>query len=441
MRKFFPTLLVIFVTACAVAPVPHSQDDSRPATASMNPLAEDYVKLVLALGTHDEGYVDAYYGPPEWRTAETEAPRSLPQIEADAEALIVRLVAVDTAQREPIIERRREYLLTQTRAVLAYARRLQGTALRFDAEAQALYGVAPPHYREADFEPALARLAALLPGEGSLTLRYNAYLDRYNVPRDRLEALMHDAITETQRRTVSHMPLPLGERFELTLVQDQPWSAYNWYQGQYLSRIEVNTDLPVSIQRVLVLAAHEGYPGHHAYNASLEVNLVRDRGWVEYMVYPLYSPQSLIAEGSADYGIALAFPGVEREQFVAELMRRAGFDPAEAAHYLQVIDAAQDLAPAAIEVAHRYLDGDMARETASAWLQRYALASKERAEQRLKFIERYRSYIINYSYGEQLVRGYVEGLAGAETGSDAQWQVYFDLLSTPHTPAELIREP
>ena len=34
----------------------------------MNALAERYVKLVLALGQHDPDYVDAYYGPPEWRT-------------------------------------------------------------------------------------------------------------------------------------------------------------------------------------------------------------------------------------------------------------------------------------------------------------------------------------------------------------------------------------
>ena len=32
-------------------------------------IAERYVKLVLAMGEHDADYVDAYYGPPEWREA------------------------------------------------------------------------------------------------------------------------------------------------------------------------------------------------------------------------------------------------------------------------------------------------------------------------------------------------------------------------------------
>ncbi len=101
--------------------------------------------------------------------------------------------------------------------------------------------------------------------------------------------------------------LPAGERFTLEYVTDKPWSGYNWYQGNYRSLIQVNTDLPIYIDRALDLACHEGYPGHHVFNALREQVLVRQRGWVEYSVYPLFSPSSLIAEGSANYGIELAF--------------------------------------------------------------------------------------------------------------------------------------
>ena len=34
----------------------------------MNAVAERYVHLVLALGQHDPDYVDAFYGPAEWKT-------------------------------------------------------------------------------------------------------------------------------------------------------------------------------------------------------------------------------------------------------------------------------------------------------------------------------------------------------------------------------------
>ena len=79
--------------------------------------------------------------------------------------------------------------------------------------------------------------------------------------------------------------------------------------------IQVNTDLPITIDRAIDLACHEGYPGHHVYNASLEKALVRDRGWPEFSVYALFSPQSLVAEGSANHGVAVAFPGAERVAF------------------------------------------------------------------------------------------------------------------------------
>ena len=106
--------------------------------------------------------------------------------------------------------------------------------------------------------------------------------------------------------------------------------------------IQVNTDLPIFIDRAVDLAAHEGYPGHHVYNSLLEKNLVRDRGWVEFSVYALFSPQSLVAEGTANFGRDVAFPTkTERMKFEKEvlfpprgidasarrrILRRAGFD-------------------------------------------------------------------------------------------------------------------
>ena len=102
------------------------------------------------------------------------------------------------------------------------------------------------------------------------------------------------------------------ERFTVEYVTGKSWSGYNWYQGGYKSLIQVNTDLPIYIDRAIDLACHEGYPGHHVYNVLLEKHLVRDRGWIEYTVYPLFSPQSLIAEGTANFGIEVAFSPADR---------------------------------------------------------------------------------------------------------------------------------
>lgn len=81
-----------------------------------------------------------------------------------------------------------------------------------------------------------------------------------------------------------------------------------------------------------------GYPGHHVYNALLERDLYRTLGHVEHCVYPLYSPQSLLAEGSANYGITMCFPTrTDRVAFEAStLFPLAGLDPATAERYYHV---------------------------------------------------------------------------------------------------------
>ena len=58
-----------------------------------------------------------------------------------------------------------------------------------------------------------------------------------------------------------HVELPPGESFTVEYVTGKSWSGYNWYQGNYRSLIQVNTDLPIYIDRALDLACHEGYPG------------------------------------------------------------------------------------------------------------------------------------------------------------------------------------
>ena len=267
------------------------------------------------------------------------------------------------------------------------------------------------------------------------------YIDRFAIPKDKLQSVMRAAIGYAQLRVHGHVQLPPNERFELELVGDKPWSAYNWYQGNCTSLIQVNAEQPVGILRVIQLASHEGYPGHHVYNCLLEQNLVRGRNWPEYQVNPLYSPQGLIAEGSADYGIELTFPGKQRLDFERELFELAGFDPAQLDTYDRVTRAAKDLGPAAIEAARRYLDGAMDAGATMQWLQKYALASPERARQRIAFFDKYRSYIVNYSYGEDIVADYVERQGGKEAGSEAQWRAYIRLLSTPRVATSMTETP
>ena len=454
-RTLLSGMLALCATACGSHPIEEgaslqpadASDEASAAPAAdasvlnMNEISTGYVKLVLMLGQHDPDYVDAYYGPAEWKAEAAKHPQNLKQIEEQAQELIAALATADAGadSADPqLLALRKSYLKNQLGSLTARARLLQGEKMSFDDEARALYDVEPPHYSEQDFAPVLKIMDGLLPpGPGTLAQRYNQYIEQFAVPTARLESVMRTAIGVAQFRTAAHLALPAGERFDLAFVTGKPWSAYNWYQGNYVSRIEVNTDLPIPVSRVIELAAHEGYPGHHVYNSLLEHALVRGRGWPEYQVYALFSPQSFIAEGSADFGVGMIFPGNDRLAFTRELFQLSGFDPKQAANYLQVVDAAKALAPAGIEGARRYIDGEMGADALVAWLQKFTLASPARAKQRLAFINRYRSYIINYSYGEELVRDFVEREGDKTAGSSKQWQAFATLLSTPRTPTAL----
>ncbi|MEP6955579.1 MAG: hypothetical protein ABI883_02045, partial [Chthoniobacterales bacterium] len=186
------------------------------------------------------------------------------------------------------------------------------------------------------------------------------------------------------------------------------------------------------------LAAHEGYPGHHVYNALLEKNLVRDRGWTEFTVYPLFSPQSLIAEGTANFGKSVVFSAAERLEFEKTvLFPAAGLDPKLADDYNAVQKMMEQLSYAGNEAARRLLNGEIDGPAAAAWLQQYALMDAKRAQQRVRFIEQYRSYVINYNLGEDLVRAYVEKRGGTDAEPAKRWQVFGELLSSPRLPSGL----
>jgi hypothetical protein len=247
---------------------------------------------------------------------------------------------------------------------------------------------------------------------------------------------MRAAIAECRRRTVAHIPLPRGEHFTLEFVTGRSWSGYNWYQGNYRSLIQVNTDQPVRMGRAIDLGCHEGYPGHHVYNMLLERNLARGRGWVEYMVYPLYSPQSFVAEGSANYGIELAFPGHERLEFERRVLYPlAGISSDGADLYIQLQEAVRELGLARIAIAADFLDGRIDREETLRRLERYNLMSRRRAEQSLAFIEQYRAYVINYGLGRDLVAGMLEW--GGTGGPEDRWMRLGRLLSEPFSAGDL----
>jgi hypothetical protein len=442
-----PPCLAFFTSLAGLAVGAGCASTAAPVTDSlpeMNAVAERYVKLVLAVGQHDKDYVDAFYGPPQWKREADATRRTLPEISSEASGLIARLEAVPETGDE-MLRLRRSYLTRQLGALSARVAMLGGKHFTFDEESRALYDAVAPVNTEEHFRAVRDELDRALPGkEGSTSLveRYEAFRKDFTIPKEKVDAVFRTAIGECRDRTTRHLSLPAGESFTVESVTGKSWSGYNWYQGHFRSLIQVNTDLPITIDRAIDLACHEGYPGHHVYNMLLEKNLVRDRGWVEYSVYPLFSPQSLIAEGSANFGIEMAFPGAERVAYEkAALYPLAGLDPSRADEFDKVRQIVDRLAYAGNEAARRYLNGEIDAAAAARWLADYALYPRDRAEQRVRFIDQYRSYVINYNLGEDLVRKYVESKGGTPDHPEKRWEVFRELLSSPRLPSQLTAAP
>jgi hypothetical protein len=407
--------------------------------SAMNRLAESYVRLVLAVGIHDADYVDAYHGPEKWKTEAAEGKLPLDRIRKKGAATLGELRMLATSRMDETSRLRHEYLIKQVQSLISRVDILGGKKLPFDEESRALYDAVAPTHPEAYFQGILGELGALLPGNGSVPERYDRYKKNFIIPKDRLDRVFMAAVDESRKRTKNHIALPPDERFTVEYVTGKTWSGYNWYKGDYQSLIQVNTDLPIYIDRAIDLASHEGYPGHHVYNVSLEQHLLMERKWMEFCIYALFSPQSLIAEGTANYGIEMVFPPAERVTFEREqLFPLAGLDPGAAEEYYRIHALTLKLNYAGNEAARRYLDGAIDRAGAIDWLVRYALMSPERAEQRTRFFDQYRSYVINYNLGQDLVRRHIESRKGSAGDPDRRWVEFAELISSPRLPSGLL---
>jgi hypothetical protein len=407
------------------------------STDPMANISREYVRLVLAVGQHDKDYVDAYYGPEDIKREAESAKLTLDAIAKSVASLAESLKGVRAGGKDELSMLRHQYLEKQLAAMSARVRMLKGEKMTFDEESKALYDAVAPAYPDSHFQQVLDRLEKRFPGSGPLVARYDTWRKAFVIPRDKLDTVFQTAISACRERTLKHVKLP-AEHFTVEYVTNKSWSGYNWYQGNFRSLIQVNTDLPIYIDRAVDLACHEGYPGHHVYNALLEQHLVKQRGWTEFTVYPLFSPQSLIAEGTANYGIEVAFPGNERIAYEQKtLFPLAGLDPARAPEYYEVQALVEQLSYAGNEAARRYLNGQVDAEGATKWLERYALMPRERAAQRVRFFDQYRSYVINYNYGKDLVRTFIESRGGTADKPERRWQEFETLLSSPRLPSGL----
>lgn len=398
----------------------------------MDEIGRAYLLLALRLERHFEGFVDAYFGPPELKAeAQAGEPRPLDALASDARQL---MAAVEASGYDP---QRCDFVWRQIRAMSAVIRNLSGRSLGFVEEVELYFDITPEMTDESVFAAAHAELDRLLPGDAigganRLVDRQVAWRKRLEMAPDRILPVLELARRETRRRTRALFDLPDGEELTLHLVKDQPWGAYNWYLGGYRSRIDINTDLPVRASSALPLLAHEAYAGHHTEHAVKEAVLYRAQGRAEHCIQLLLAPECVLSEGIADNALDLIWDRADRAAFLRdELYPAAGLTDIDVGLQMQIERAGEGLRKVSSNAAlllHR--DGRPPDEV-QRYLERWGLGTPKEAAQAMKFIQTplFRSYIFNYATGKALLAPLLAGPAAVAN--------FRRLLSEPLTPSQV----
>ncbi|NLG47327.1 DUF885 domain-containing protein [Gordonia sp. (in: high G+C Gram-positive bacteria)] len=401
--------------------------------AAADPVVE-YLRLGLAFDRIEEGFVDAYTGDPALRAEAENAPRPDPaDLARRARTLQSELPAGLPADRA-------EFVASHLTALECSARKFAGEDVGFVDEVEAYFDVRIEPGDEDRYRQAHAHMADALgvPGATGDQLRdaYAAYRRADEIPADQVGALINEfagSLRETVRR---EFPLPDAETIEFEVVGDKPWSGFNYYLGDYQSKVAVNTDLPQYMSSLPGLIAHEAYPGHHTEHCRKEQGLVGS-GQLEHTIFLVNTPQCLMAEGLADHALAAAM-GTAWQEWAAEIYADFGlrFDVERAR---AVSTAAAGLIRVRQDAALALHDRGESADDVALFLQRWLLVAPDRARQMLRFLTSplWRAYISTYVEGYALLGQWLD-VAGP-TGS-ARLSRFGRLLDEPLTPGVLRRE-
>jgi hypothetical protein len=376
-------------------------------------------------------FVDYYYGPPEWK-AEAEAEAEKPPTELVRDAMALE----DALPEQGFEAHRATYLEKQVVALETVCRKLNGETFSLKEEVQRCFDIHPTWIPESRFEQGLAMLDEVLPGDGSLPDRLQAWRKRHQLVQEKSGLLlnfMQRAAAEARRRTQAFVNLPADEGVEVQTVSDKVFYGENWYLGNYRSRVELNTDLPTDLNDLMYFMCHEGYPGHHTEFVLKEQHLFRERGYIEQAISPIIGPQSVISEGIATLACEMIFTPEGAEQWLAEhIYPEAGIEP-------DTIDIAKlrkagELLEGSWGNAAFLLHEGRSDEEVKQFLIKYSMMPDEEA---LKFLEFLKvpfqeAYIFTYFYGRQLMKPWLQ--------RPERLTVFRRFLTEQLYPAELVKE-
>jgi hypothetical protein len=275
---------------------------------------EDFLLLALRIDKHIKGYVDFYYGPENLKKiVENESLKSPYKLLKDCNDLIKKL------EVQGYDKTREHYLAKLLTAMKTSVEDLIGIEISIEEQFLRLYDAFLKPVNESEFENLRTEVDKAYGGFQDFGARMKYLREIRKVPETQAYQLFKKALKIVKRRTehLFQKLLPENEKILIELVGNNEsnekikWNYYNWYLGNYTSRIELNPGYAMYWTSLLPSAAHEGYPGHHTQFVLNEEKLYRELNQFEHSLLIFHSPKLIIAEGIADLALSVLYSDKE----------------------------------------------------------------------------------------------------------------------------------
>lgn len=270
---------------------------------------EEYLLLALRIGKHIKGYVDFYIGPKIYQqVVNNESILTPKKLLNNCKSLFEKLDSQGYGSNR---ERYLEKMLTSMRTTIE---NLIPNNIPIEEQFLQMYDIVLHPVKEVELENLKEEVNNAYGGAGNLEERIENRRLKRSIPQEKVFAFFKRALEITKKRTKELFIniLPENEQILIELTQEKnnekiKWNCYEWYLGNYYSRIEVNPKFNMYWTNLLIYSAHEGYPGHHTEFSIKEKMLYRDLNHFEHSILLLNSPKLIISEGIADLALNALF--------------------------------------------------------------------------------------------------------------------------------------
>ena len=283
--------------------------------AKLSKFGEDFLLLALRIDKHIKGYVDFYFGPEKLRQIVEHESLTAPNTLLNDSNNLIKQSGAQGYNKE-----RERYIEKLLVAMKTSIEMLIGSEISIKDQFIKLYDVDLQPAKEFELENLKEEYEEAYKGHGSLEERMSKLRITRKVPESKVFKFFKKAVDITEKRTKELFTdlLPNNESLIIDVVksnEDVKWNCYNWYLGNFISRIEVNPTYQMYWTAFLSYSSHEAYPGHHTEFAVKEERLYRELNQFEHSILIYKSPKLLVSEGIANKALSVIFPN----QVVAEI--------------------------------------------------------------------------------------------------------------------------